>query len=188
MAATDREKYSPGPASGARIEKKAGDQWTLVLVRELRHPPAKVWEAITDPAHLREWAPFDADVNLGVAGTNVKLTTIGAQTPLVSETKVLRADAPHLLEYKWGEGDMRWELKAVGHRTRLTLWTNIDSRYIAMGAGGWHVCFDVMDYLLIGTPIGRIAGLDAMRFEGWRRLHAEYARQFDDDGKSPLNG
>ena len=41
--------------------------------------------------------------------------------------------------------DMRWELEAVGSGTRLTLWTNIDRRYIAMGAAGWQVCFDVLD-------------------------------------------
>jgi hypothetical protein len=39
---TSREQYAPGPASGAEI-RKDGDQWTLVLVRDLRHPPAKVW-------------------------------------------------------------------------------------------------------------------------------------------------
>ncbi len=54
-----RQSYQPGPAQGARIHKE-GENWTLVLVRDLRHPPTKVWEAITDPAHLREWAPFDA--------------------------------------------------------------------------------------------------------------------------------
>ena len=45
---TDREQYTPGPARGAPV------------VRELRHP-----------AHLREWAPFEADGSL-------KLTTVGA--------------------------------------------------------------------------------------------------------------
>ena len=65
---TDREQYTPGPASGAHV-KKDGEKWTLILVRELRHSPEKVWEALTDPAHLREWAPFDADGNLGTVGT-----------------------------------------------------------------------------------------------------------------------
>ena len=37
---------------------------------------------------------------------------------------------------------------------------------------------DVLDRLLSGTPIGRIAGGDAMQFGGWQRLNAEYARQF----------
>jgi hypothetical protein len=47
-----------------------------------------------------------------------------------------------------------------------------------MGAAGWHVCIDVLDHLLSGDPIGRIVGLEAMQFEGWQRLNAEYAAQF----------
>ena len=50
---TRREEYEPGPASGARVQKD-GDKWTLILVRELRHSPEKVWRALTDPAQLRE--------------------------------------------------------------------------------------------------------------------------------------
>jgi uncharacterized protein YndB with AHSA1/START domain len=174
---TDREQYTPGPASGARIQKD-GEKWTLILVRELRHSPEKVWQAITDPAHLREWAPFEADGSLGTVGAAVKLTTVGAPGPHITETRVTRADAPRVLEYGWGGNDMRWELEALGDGTRLTLWTSIDRRYIAMGAAGWHVCFDVLDRLLGGTPIGRIAGGDAMQIGSWQRLNAEYAKQF----------
>ena len=173
---TDREQYMPGPASGAQI-RKDGEKWTLVLVRELRHSPEKVWQAITDPAHLHEWAPFDADGNLATIG-KVKLTTV-APTPRVTETTVTRAEAPTLLEYNWGDFDMRWELESFGGGTRLTLWTNIDRRFISMGAAGWHICLDVLDRLLSGAPIGRIAGGEAMKFAGWQRLNAEYARQFD---------
>jgi hypothetical protein len=87
---------------------------------------------------------------------------------------VTRADAPKLLEYN----DTRWELEAFGGGTRLTLWHNIDRRFISMGAAGWHICFDVLDHLLSGTPIGRIVGGEAMKFGGWQRLNAEYAMQF----------
>jgi uncharacterized protein YndB with AHSA1/START domain len=173
---TDREQYTPGPASGAHI-RKDGEKWTLVLVRELRHSPEKVWEALTDPMHLREWAPFDADGSLGRVGT-VKLTTVGSPKPLVTETEVRRAEAPKMLEYGWGGNDMRWQLEAFGRGTRLTLWHNIDRRFISMGAAGWHVCFDVLDRFLGGTPIGRIVGPDAMQFSGWQQLHAEYAKHF----------
>jgi len=173
---TDREHYTPGPASGAQIQKD-GEKWTLVLVRELRHSPEKVWLALTDPAQLREWAPFEADGSLGTVGSTVKLTTVGAPTPLVSETKVTRADAPRVLEYNWGNA-IRWELEAIDGGTRLTLWTSIDRRFISMGAAGWHVCFDVLERLLAGQPIGRIVGADALNFGGWQRLNAEYAKQF----------
>jgi uncharacterized protein YndB with AHSA1/START domain len=174
---TVRDQYTPGPAAGAHI-RKAGENWTLVLVRELRHSPENVWQALTDPAQLREWAPFDADRSLASAGSTVKLTTVGAPTPLVTETTVTRADAPKLLEYNWGGQDIRWELEPVGGGTRLTLWHNIDRRFISMGAAGWHICFDVLDHLLGGTPIGRMVGPDAMKFSGWQRLNAEYAKQF----------
>jgi uncharacterized protein YndB with AHSA1/START domain len=172
---TDREQYSPGPASGAQV-RKDGEKWTLIVVRELRHPPAMVWQALTDPAHLAEWAPFDADRNLAAVGP-VKLSTVAAPKPQISETTVKRAEAPRLLEYNWGGNELRWELAPLGNGTRLTLWHNIDRRYIAMGAAGWHICFDVLDHLLGGTPLGRIVGPDAMKF-GWKRLHAEYAQQF----------
>ena len=173
---TDREQYTPGPASRAQV-RKDGAKWTLILVRELRHSPEKVWRALTDPAHLCEWAPFDADGSLGTVGTTVKLTMVGAPTPQVSETKVTRADAPSVLEYNWGGFDMRWELEATDLGTCLTLWTNIGPRFISMGAAGWHICLDVLDHLLSGTPIGRIVGGEAIKF-GWQRLSAEYAQQF----------
>ena len=174
---SNREKYEPGPAAGAEIQKD-GENWTLVLVRELRHPPEKVWRALTEPAHLREWAPFDADRSLGSVGT-VQLTNVGAPKPLVSETQVKRADEPRLLEYNWGGQDIRWELEPMpSGGTRLTLWHNIDRRFISMGAAGWHICFDVLERLLAGEPIGRMVGMDALQFGGWQRLHAEYARQF----------
>jgi len=174
---TDREPYTPGPATGAQVQKD-GETWTLILVRELRHSPEKVWQALTDPAHLREWAPFDADRSLGTVGTTVKLTTVGTPAPHVSETTVTRADAPKTLEYDWGSFHMRWKLEALGDGTRLTLWTNIGRRFMAMGAAGWHICFDVLDHLLSGTPIGRIVGPEAMKFGGWQQLNAEYAKQF----------
>jgi uncharacterized protein YndB with AHSA1/START domain len=173
---TDREQYTPGPASGAQV-RKDGEKWTLILIRELRHPPERVWQALTDPAHLRQWAPFEADGSLGTVGSAVKLTTVAAPKPRVSETTVTRAQAPEVLEYKWCDHDMRWELEAFGGGTRLTLWTNIGRRFISMGAAGWHIAFDVLDHLLSGTPLGRIVGAEAMKF-GWQRLNAEYAKQF----------
>src|SRR6201995_3509070 len=156
----DRKQYPPGPAHGAQV-RKDGEKWTLILVRELRHSPEKVWQALTDPAHLREWAPFETDASLGTVGT-VKLTWVGAPTAI--ETTVTRADAPKLLEY----GDARWELEPSGGGTRLTLWHKIDRRFISWGAAGWHIAFDVLDGLLSGTPIGRIAGADTMKLSGWQ--------------------
>ena len=115
--------YAPGPATGARVQKERGpdgeEKWTLILVRELRHSPEKVWEALTDPAHLREWAPFDADGSLGTVGATVKLTTVAAPKPQVSRTTVTRADAPEVLEYNWGGTRYPMGTRASGQRHAL---------------------------------------------------------------------
>jgi uncharacterized protein YndB with AHSA1/START domain len=175
-----RDRYAPGPATSAKVEKTA-DAWTLVLVRDLKHPPEAVWEALTDPAQLVEWAPFDADRNLAGVGP-VKLSTVG--TPQVSESSVTRAELARLLEYGWGGNLMRWELEPVGTGTRLTLWHAIDRRFISWGAAGWHISLDVLAQFLAGEPLGRIVGADAMKFDGWKRLTAEYAAQFETGDKS----
>ncbi len=75
------------------------------------------------------------------------LTWVG--TPIPIQTKVTRADAPKVLEY----GEIRWELESFGAGTRITLWHSIDRRFIAWGAAGWHIAFDILDRLLTGKPI-----------------------------------
>jgi hypothetical protein len=86
---------------------------------------------------------------------------------------VTRADAPRLLEYGGIHGNSR-PLAAA----RLTLWHGIDRRVISWGAAGWHICFDVLDRLLAGKPIGAIAAVNAMKLKGWERSVGEYAKQF----------
>src|SRR5438132_9837269 len=130
---SSREQYAPGAASGAEV-RRDGEKWTLVLVRDLSHPPAKVWKALTDPEHLREWAPFDSDRNLGKVGT-AKLSTVGAPTPQVSETQVKRADAPKVLEFSWGGTGHPLGTGAAGRRrhpahalAQHRPWIHIDGR------------------------------------------------------------
>jgi Activator of Hsp90 ATPase homolog 1-like protein len=151
-----RETY----ATGASVQKR-GETWTLV--REPRHSPALVWQALTDPAQLREWDPFDADRSLDSVGL-VTLSAVGAPKPMATQTTVKRADAPWLLEYNWGGNDLRWELETHERGTPLRL---------------WHICFDVLARSLSGEPLGRIVGPAAMQLGGWQRLNAEYAKHFE---------
>ncbi len=101
-------------------------------------------------------------------------------TARVTEATVTRADAPHVLEFQ----DIRWELEPRDRGTRLTLWHSIDRRFITWGAAGWHICFDVLDHLLAGDPIGRLAGPDSMNFSGWQRLTTEYAQHFEIEARA----
>lgn len=38
-----------------------GERWCVHFVRTLRHPPEKVWRAITEPDHLPAWFPTTID-------------------------------------------------------------------------------------------------------------------------------
>jgi uncharacterized protein YndB with AHSA1/START domain len=171
----NRADYQPGPAAQVHLREDDG-RWTLVFERELRHKAQSVWEELTQPSHLREWAPFDADRDLGSIGA-AELAMAGSGGSEVFPTSVRQAEPPSLLEYTWGEGLLRWELEPTSAGTRLTLRHTLDEKtWIPKVAAGWHLCLDVAERALAGEPMGRIVGKEARRF-GWDRLNDAYAAQ-----------
>ncbi|MEV4493468.1 SRPBCC family protein [Micromonospora coxensis] len=169
----DRASFRPGPPADVAAEP-AGDAWTLVLSRDLRHPPELVWAALTDPTRLRDWAPFLADRDLGAPGA-ATLTLVDGDAVTAQPSTVRRAEPPHLLEYTWGDDLLRWELTPTATGTRLTLrHTVADRGMLPMVAAGWHLCLDVADHLLAGDPVGPIRGAEAQEF-GWADLRDAYA-------------
>jgi uncharacterized protein YndB with AHSA1/START domain len=174
-----RVTYKPSPIGDAECHGEAG-RWTLVLVRELRHPPEKVWAALTDPDQLIEWAPYAADRNLDGVG-DVTLTMISRNATQELQATVTRAERPWRLEYTWGGDLLRWQLEAIESGTRLTLRHTVsDEVSVAKATAGWHICLDVAEHLLDGDPIGPIRGEDAMD-HGWQELHDAYAARLGVD-------
>lgn len=168
--------FDPGPL--ATVDSEAtGEGWTLVFVRDLRHPPGKVWEALTDPDQLRQWAPFGSDRSLGATGP-ATLTMLDGDAEVVSSVaEVIQADRPRLLAYTWGDDVLRWELEPVDTGTRLTLrHTLADRDFLAKVGAGWHLCLLVAERLLDGDPIGPIRGAEALEY-GWEKLQVEYAAE-----------
>jgi uncharacterized protein YndB with AHSA1/START domain len=154
--------------------ESTADGWVLVLERHLRHPPAKVWAALTEPGQLERWAPFTAERSLAEPG-DLTLTMIDGETRVDLPATVTKADPPVLLEYRWGDDLLRWELARTADGTRLTLRHQVGSREdLARAAAGWHLCLDVAEHLLDGDPIPPIRGHEAMQ-HGWQDLHDRYA-------------
>ena len=171
-----RASYRPGALGEATVEKADG-RFTLVFVRELEHSPEKVWRALTAPNELREWAPFDADRDLGKTGP-ATLAMAGGPEPVLSPSNVSAVDPPRLLEYTWENDVLRWELAPSGAGTRLTLrHTLADRTFVPKIAAGWQICLDVAERALDGAPIGRIVAMEALEF-GWEHLNDEYAKRF----------
>ncbi len=165
-----------GPLADAKVVP-AGDQWTLIFIRELRQPPATVWQALTDPAELDQWAPFTAARDLNETGDTTLSMVDGAERTDCPAT-VLRAEPPRLLEYTWGDDRLRWELEPAGAGTRLTLrHTLADQGIEAQVATGWHVCVVVLQHLLDGDPTGVVRG-EAAREHGFDELQEAYAKKF----------
>jgi uncharacterized protein YndB with AHSA1/START domain len=169
----NRTSYRPGPLAHVQREAAADGRWTLVFVRDLRHPPEKVWAALTEPEQLREWAPYVTDRDLGSVG-DATLTMIDGDASEALAATVRRADRPALLEYVWGKDLLRWELVPTDSGTRLTLRHTLDDRdWVPRIAAGWHICLDVAEYLLDGEPVGPIRGSEALEF-GWDDLNSAY--------------
>jgi uncharacterized protein YndB with AHSA1/START domain len=151
-----------------------GDRWTLVFVRVLRHPPERVWAALTDPVQVGAWAPFVTDRDLGRVG-DATLTMIAGEVTEDLPASVTRAEPPILLEYTWGTDLLRWELAAIDAGTRLTLEHTVgDPEWMPKVAAGWHLCLDVAELLLDGEPIEPIRSDEARNY-GWEQLHDAYA-------------
>jgi uncharacterized protein YndB with AHSA1/START domain len=167
--------FQPGPL--ADVECQTGDQeWTLVFVRDLRHPPERVWAALTDPEQLAKWAPYTAARSLADPGATT-LTVIDGDTGEEMAATVLRADPPTLLEYTWGSSRLRWELAATGSGTRLTLRQTVDDlEWVPKVAAGWHLCLVVAEHLLDGEPVEPIRGQGALGY-GWAELRQGYAEK-----------
>jgi uncharacterized protein YndB with AHSA1/START domain len=167
--------YEPSPPAVAEY-RADGDRWTLVFTRELRHPPEKVWAALTEARQLGEWAPFTADRDLDSPG-DATLTMIDGDMAEDMPANVSRAEPPRLLEYVWGDDLVRWELAASGSGTRLTLrHTLAEKDWLPKVTAGWHICLDVAERLLDGDPVGPIRGRDALD-HGWTELRDAYAER-----------
>ena len=171
----NRKDFEAGPLAEAHW-RADGDRWTLTFARTLRHPPERVWAALTDPDQLAEWAPYKASGDLGAPG-DVTLTMIDGDIAEDLAATVRRADPPTLLEYSWGDDLLRWELAAVAGGTRLTLHHTVAERDMLPNvAAGWHICLVVAERLLDGEPVGPIRGREAMDY-GWQELHDRYAAE-----------
>lgn len=102
---------------------------SIVVERVMRHPPEKIWRALTEPALIERWlmrndfAPavghrfdFHAQPVPGWSG--------------VTHCEVLTVDPPNRLAYRWGDGSesdsglrtiVTWTLTAEAEGTRVRM-------------------------------------------------------------------
>lgn len=159
---------------------REGEQVTLRYVRELRHPPEKVWAALTESEHLRAWMPVDL-VGERAAGATLKarfwpdfVAEYAIEEPDLP-AEIVVWDPPKTLVWKWDTDLLRFELEATESGTCLIFTTMIDTKQVPghKTAAGYHLCLrcllDHLDNGAVAVPL-----LDQPTTD----LEARYERKF----------
>jgi uncharacterized protein YndB with AHSA1/START domain len=119
------------------------------MERHLRHPPDKVWRALTEPAQIARWFPAEMDLDLR-PGAKIRFTFSGDQSP-ASDGEVLEVDPPRVFAYAWEDELLRWELRPDATGSLLVFTHTFDDRPgAATFASGWQACIDALDAVLDG--------------------------------------
>jgi uncharacterized protein YndB with AHSA1/START domain len=137
----------------------------LRMERRLGHPPEKVWRALTEPAHLNQWYPFQVTALELRAGGRIAFD--GGDGAIV-EGVVTELDPPRVLAFtqdasavleREGDNHLRFELRPDGDGCLLVFTHTFDDRpHAAANAAGWDVCFDALELVADGKPVEMPAG------------------------------
>jgi uncharacterized protein YndB with AHSA1/START domain len=146
--------------------------WAVRFTRTLAHPPEKVWRALTEPEHLKEWFPTDIEGERK-AGAPLRFVFRNNEGPTI-DGEMITYDPPKLLELRWGDDEvLRFELQPEGDGTVLTFVNSLaELGKAARDAAGWHACLDVLACDLDGvTPSWSPK-------ERWNEVHDHYVATF----------
>jgi uncharacterized protein YndB with AHSA1/START domain len=147
------------------------DRWQLHFTRTLAHDPHKVWTALTEPEHLDAWFPTSIQ-GARAAGAPLRFAFRHDEGPAFDGEMTIY-DPPRLLEFRWGDETLRFELAPDGAGTVLTLLVGFDELgTAARDAAGWHVCLDALEHDL--------AGEDSpwTHRDRWDEVHPAYVERF----------
>jgi uncharacterized protein YndB with AHSA1/START domain len=167
------------PAADGRLEEVRGRP-ALRFERALRHPPERVWSALTEVDEQFAWHPTPARFEPRIGGA-VEWDPEGYVEDMASG-EVTDYDPPRLLGYTWAvdrtrEPDhLRWELRPHDDGCLLVLVHSFGDRLRAPSYGaGWHLCLESLaGWLERGARDGAPASGSAR----WQELNARYQRRF----------
>jgi uncharacterized protein YndB with AHSA1/START domain len=150
-----------------QLEQRQGG-WQLRFVRNLPHSVDKVWQALTQPEHLKAWFPDQIVVTEWRPGAQLKFKTQFGDF----DGEVQTVQPPNLLEFRWGTDYLRFELAPAGDGSVLTLLDRIDQLgKAARDAAGWDEHLEKLVHHLSGKPSAEPGAT-------WRQMHPRYMEKF----------
>ncbi len=124
---------------------RADGRLVLRFTRRLPHPASTVWRALTEPEHLAAWFPTTIDGDR-VAGARLRFRHLDDAGPPF-DGEMLTFEPPLLMELRWGDDLLRFELTPDGDGSVLTFTDTFDEvGRAARDGAGWHACLDLLGY------------------------------------------
>jgi len=151
--------------------------YCLEFARTSKHPPARLWRAITDSEELTRWMAYPARIDARVGGeyfVDFRRTNGGELDGVIVTLEHQRH-----LRYAWGTSVVDWKLEPDGHGTRHVFAQHgLYVREITGEEGlaaGWHVWLeDLEQFLDTGSPSSEKEG-EAR----WLELQTSYRRNLE---------
>lgn len=141
--------------------------YTARMERSWKHSVQKVWSMLTDNDMLAKWFVELQVEELAVGG----LIKFDMQNGTFVEMRITDLTLHSVLEYTWGEDQVRFELYPEQEGCRLVFQEMIHrlTDHTSRDLAGWHVCLDVISALLDDRTL-------ESRQSEWNRLHPQYVQ------------
>ena len=136
----------------------AAETRTVVVEREIPHPPEKIWRALTQPHLIREWL-MENDFKLEVGHHFNMRRQPRPDFDVVVDCEVLEIETNKTLSYTWSAFDVAgvvtWTLTRTSTGTHLRMEQEgfrPDQKQAQAGAtAGWRLIFASLERLLART-------------------------------------
>ena len=153
---------------------RAGARSILRYRRHLAHPPDRVWSALTEDAHLAGWFPTTIEGRRAVGAPLHFSFRESEGQPFDGE--MLAFEPPSLMELRWADDVLRFELEPDGRGSVLTLTVTFpELGKAARDAAGWHVCLERLAHECAGTEP------PSEPPDRWRLIHRDYVERLGPD-------
>ena len=159
------------------ILKKHGPQYVLMVERQLGHPAEKVWSVVTEREQLKQWFPCDVEGEWKV-GAELRFNFLhGEDEELLEEDlhgEVIAVDEPRLLEFRWGQHYLKYELVPDGDGCLFRLSERFeDPSWGARNAAGWEMCLESLQLVVEGAAVAKFAA------DIWKKKFQHYVQKFE---------
>jgi uncharacterized protein YndB with AHSA1/START domain len=141
--------------------------YTARFERHLKHSVEKVWSSLTENEQLAKWFSELSIDDLREGG----VVKFDMQNGTFEEFEILELKWHSVLEYTWGDDQVRFELYPEAEGCRLVLIEKIKriTAHTPRDLAGWHVCLDVIEAMLEGRTL-------ESRQDEWKKCYEKYVQ------------